>query len=426
MCWTAQVATCLRATSVAFILTALVPHSSNGTPQFVGKWGSAGSGAGQWGNCLGIAVDDSQHVFLVDETNHRVEKFSSTGDFMLQWGSFGTASGQFSFPTYIAVDASSNVYVTDTGNNRVQKFSPMGVFLASWGSTGDGPGQFVEPLGIALDDSGHVYVADRGDQDQQSPPFLHWRVEKFTTSGTFITQWGMLGSEPGNFLNMSGIATDGANRVYVLDPSFNNVSLFDRSGNFITRWGTVGTGNGQFQSAGAIAVDKADGGRVYVSDFNNHRVQGFDPTGSFLESWGGFGTLDGQFQGAGGLAVSGVGFIYAGDFVGHRVQKFVRSTLLNSDQQHSNRARLSVSPNPARSSCRFALSLPVADRVRMEIFDVSGAIVRRLADLPLGSGTHSLGWDARDDQGVRVPPGVYWARIGLSGGTAHCRVLVLD
>ncbi|MBI4378159.1 MAG: SBBP repeat-containing protein [Nitrospinae bacterium] len=40
-------------------------------------------------------------------------------------GSSGTGDGQFNHPVGIAVDSSGNVYVADEYNHRIQKFSPQ-------------------------------------------------------------------------------------------------------------------------------------------------------------------------------------------------------------------------------------------------------------------------------------------------------------
>ena len=55
--------------------------------------------------------------------NNRVQKFSSTGTFLAKWGSEGSGDGQFSSAYDVAVDSSDKVYIVDTGNYRIQKFS---------------------------------------------------------------------------------------------------------------------------------------------------------------------------------------------------------------------------------------------------------------------------------------------------------------
>ena len=75
--------------------------------------------------------------------------------------------------------------MADTDNNRIQKFSSNGTFITKWGESGSDQGQFVFPSGIATDTSGNVYVADTGNN----------RIQKFTSNGTFITEWGESGKD---------------------------------------------------------------------------------------------------------------------------------------------------------------------------------------------------------------------------------------
>jgi sugar lactone lactonase YvrE len=39
--------------------------------------------------------------------------------FVSKWGSLGTGDGQFNHPNDVAVDNSGHVYVADSGNNRI-------------------------------------------------------------------------------------------------------------------------------------------------------------------------------------------------------------------------------------------------------------------------------------------------------------------
>ena len=79
----------------------------------------------------------------------RVQKFNNNGAFLLKWGSGGSGNGQFSFPLGVAVDFADNVYVADTSNDRIQKFNSSGTFLSTVGSAGTGLGVFMGPTNVA-------------------------------------------------------------------------------------------------------------------------------------------------------------------------------------------------------------------------------------------------------------------------------------
>src|SRR5438093_703337 len=104
--------------------------------------------------------------------------------YLTQWGSFGSGEGQFSYPIGVATDAAGNVYVVDQFNYRIQKFTGTGTYLTRWGSYGSGDGQFIFPKGVATDAAGDVYVVDYDES----------RIQKFTGTGTYLTQWGTVGS----------------------------------------------------------------------------------------------------------------------------------------------------------------------------------------------------------------------------------------
>jgi sugar lactone lactonase YvrE len=274
------------------------------------QFGGQGSGNGQFQYPNGSAVDKNGNVYVVDQANSRIEKFTSNGSYLSQWGSTGSGNGQFLAPTGIAVDTLGNVYVTDTGNHRVQKFTTGGFYLAQWGTAGSGPGQFTTAYGIAVDVSGNVYVSDNSAN----------RVQRFSGAGAFLTQWGSGGTGNSQFDSPSGIAVDPSGHVFVADQFNHRVQKFDMSGAYLGQWGSEGAGDGQFEEPLGVALDVV--GDVYVADSQNQRVQKFSGAGAYLTQFGTPGSGNGQLNTASGVAVDASGLVYVTDTNNHRAQKF--------------------------------------------------------------------------------------------------------
>ena len=132
-----------------------------------------------------MAVGATGDVYVVDQTNNRVLKFTGTGTYLTQWGSLGSGDGQFDGPFGVSTDAAGDVYVSDTANHRIQKFSSAGTYLCQLGTFGSGNGQLAFPAGVALG-GGSIYVADNENH----------RIQKFATmqTATDAPSWGRLKS----------------------------------------------------------------------------------------------------------------------------------------------------------------------------------------------------------------------------------------
>ncbi len=76
-------------------------------------------------------------------------------------------------------------------------------------------------------------------------------------------------------------------------------------------------------------------------------------------------------------------------------------------------------PHPARSQTALALTLDRAADVRVEVFDVLGRPVARLAEGPLGAGTHRVAVDAGG-----WPAGTYLVRATADGRSATLALVV--
>ena len=84
-----------------------------------------------------------------------------------------------------------------------------------------------------------------------------------------------------------------------------------------------------------------------------------------------------------------------------------------------------VIPNPARGPSRFDFALARAGHASLVLLDVSGRIVRSLADGAFGAGPQQVAWDGRDQSGARVAPGIYHALLVTAQGTYTRRIAVV-
>jgi len=92
----------------------------------------------------------------------------------------------------------------------------------------------------------------------------------------------------------------------------------------------------------------------------------------------------------------------------------------------SPRARLyEAAPNPFNPFTRIRFTLSRPARVRLHIFDVSGARVRSLADRPMPAGTYDLSWDGTNDRGRALASGAYFSRLEADGEVQAKKLILL-
>ncbi len=155
------------------------------------------------------------------------------------------------------------------------------VFAGSFGVRGSGDGQLLEPAGVAVreatlsEPSEDVYVVDAGND----------RVERFGSTGAFISAWGWGVS---NGEAKYEVCTSGC------------------------RAGVAGEGAGQFDAPGEIAVDNStspldpSAGDVYVANTADDEIEKFGPEGAFIGQ-----VSTGSQPALGGVAVDPSGNLWA-------------------------------------------------------------------------------------------------------------------
>lgn len=87
--------------------------------------------------------------------------------------------------------------------------------------------------------------------------------------------------------------------------------------------------------------------------------------------------------------------------------------------------RVTAAPNPfnPRTSILFEVARP--GQVRVDVFDLRGALVRSLLDEPRAAGPVLLVWDGLDAAGHPVASGAYHARVETGGQAGQVRLMLL-
>ena len=68
------------------------------------------------------------------------------------------------------------IFMLQIGNNRVQKFSSSGSFITKWGEEGSADGQFSQLHDIAIHPNGKFIYTVELDNHQHTTIFTKWNI----------------------------------------------------------------------------------------------------------------------------------------------------------------------------------------------------------------------------------------------------------
>jgi DNA-binding beta-propeller fold protein YncE len=190
---------------------------------------------------VGVATDSADRVFVFNRGEHPVIVFDRAGNFVQAWG-----EGQFVRPHGIWIGHDDAVYLTDDLDHTVRKYTPDGELVWKLGASGAGSDTgvhhrdyrtiarggppFNQPTNLAIAGNGSLYVSDG---------YGNARVHKYTANGEWLCSWGAPGGGDGQFNLPHGIAIDSAGRVLVADRENSRIQIFSPDGKYISQWTDV-------------------------------------------------------------------------------------------------------------------------------------------------------------------------------------------
>jgi flagellar hook assembly protein FlgD len=86
---------------------------------------------------------------------------------------------------------------------------------------------------------------------------------------------------------------------------------------------------------------------------------------------------------------------------------------------------LRAAPNPSSHQTSIRFSIPNSGLAQACVLDLSGRVIRRLADASFAAGVHDLAWDGCDDEGREVAAGIYLVRVTTPASEQTARVVIV-
>lgn len=359
----------------------------------------------------------------------------------------------------VILDGAGNVYAAGSENcgqycllSQVVKLSPLGVEQWVRSSYGWYPYDFV------FDETGDAYAVGTGSDASEGPTAV---MVKFAAANG-LTQWAR-GRDEADFwaIALRGNSVLAVGTAYAEQPE----GLFLMQCNKET--GAVGWIYGRPSSTG-LDVAVGAGGAIYVcgaDEVGRFLVEKLtDVTGiegvraalaetvadGILVSWeteplsrfSGFHlerreTSEGEFDRIEWVVGEGRRFAYLDHAVEPGSLYYYRIVAVRADGSEIPdpdvlvarapevaRITVAIAPNPVRTGAEVRFAVPSAGgRLRLDILDVGGRLVRTLAEADFPGGIHREPWDAR---AAGIPPGTYFLRLHGQHISAVSKIVLLD
>ena len=253
--------------------------------------------------------------------------------------------------------------------------SPL-TFIGDWGVKGSDPGQLEKPFSIATDGVGNVFTADMGST----------YIDKFDPSGTPLLSF----QQPG-LNHPQWVTVDSGGAIYVSDPVRASVFVFLPDGDRYRELRVRARPSAD--NLLSVAVD--DDGTVYALDGRSGKVTQFNSRLRFARAWTVPGISTGTGLPIGPIKAGKDGSLYVGDAANGLIRHLTRDGGLEGE--------IGPPATGGKLSGRFAVSSNSifamdSDGRVLHIFELDGALKASIDLAP------QLGQAARQAPALAVSP----------------------
>lgn len=241
------------------VLTLMVPLQAQSPAS--GAWESAPWGklpAGlAWEAASQVSTTPEGQIVVLRRANPFFVVLTPAGDVVRTWGEnlFRVAHG-------LRIDRKGFLWVTDNADNFVEKYSPDGTLLLTLGQRGMAGGNdsktgFDGPADVFVLPDGDILVADG---------YRNSRIVRFAADGTFKSIiGGSKGAERGQFNVPHAVVADSRGRIIVADSENSRIQVFDPSGTFLEQWSDFAS-----KPRGSMYITSDD--TLYVSHVDSESI----------------------------------------------------------------------------------------------------------------------------------------------------------
>lgn len=82
-------------------------------------------------------------------------------------------------------------------------------------------------------------------------------------------------------------------------------------------------------------------------------------------------------------------------------------------------------PNPFNPNTTISYSVPTAGKVKLEVYNLKGQLVKTLANKEIEAGIYSVSWNGKDSNDKPVASGVYFYRLSTPGYKQSKKMLLM-